>query len=649
MEFPDLTLWRPDAERIASAPLTALAHRMGLAGYDELHRASVDDPASYWRHVLAQLDIVWDAPWQRFRTDAPDAAHPRWFDGGRLNWVRSALRWSCDPGRATQPALIAEAEDGRVERVSHAELALRVRRFAGGLRAMGIAPGDRIGLMLPMGSEAAIAFLAIAALGAVCVPLFTGFGTEAIVSRLELAQARMLIAAEAFMRRGRRVSAAAAVNEALGRLLVLTQVVVLGDRDAIEGARECRPWEELAGAEPIADFVSMDPNDPFMIVFTSGTTGAPKGTVHVHGGFPLKIAHDSAFHFELRAGDTWCWPSDMGWIVGPITVIGALIAGATLLCYDGAPDFPDWSRFAAMIERHGVTHFGASPTLIRSLAAHADAATRGDLRSLRVLMAAGEVLDPEHFEWFFRRFGRGALPLINYTGGTEASGAILANVPVRPIKASGFNSASPGVQAFVADDTGARVVGVPGELTIAQPFVGMTQGFWRDDARYLEAYWQAVPGRWVHGDLVYEDGEGHFFVLGRSDDTLKIAGKRLGPAEVEAVLLAELALKDAAAVGLPDPVKGQKLVLVLVPQSAGDGSPDGDDLAARAAAAIEAALGKPFRPAVVHCVDDLPRTRNGKAMRRVIRRVLAGQPPGDLSALENPGAVEAIRRLADMP
>ncbi|WP_438999879.1 AMP-binding protein [Variovorax beijingensis] len=647
MQFPDLTLWTPDKARVARAPLTALARRAGVSDYDALHRLSIEDPAGYWRHVLDHLAIEWLAPYRTFCEHAPDAAHPRWFVGGRINWVHNALRWAHDPRHADRAALICETEDGRIDTLSYAALDLQVRGFAGGLRALGVERGDRVGLMLPMGMQAVTAFLAVSALGAICVPLFTGFGADAIASRLELAGAGVLIAADGFRRRGRSVEAASAINEAASRLPLLEHVVVVpGGGPAIEGAFTTRHWEELASAGPVADFEAMDPNNPFMVVFTSGTTGAPKGTVHVHGGFPFKIAHDTAFHFEVQQGDVWCWPSDMGWIVGPITTVGALTAGATLLCYDGAPDFPDWSRFAAMIGRHRVTHFGASPTLIRSLAANEALSTRGDLRSLRVLMAAGEVLDPDHFEWFFRSIGGGALPLINYTGGTEASGAILANVPVRAIKASAFNSASPGVHAFAADEAGRRTVGAPGELTIAAPFVGMTQSFWQADERYMEAYWQAVPGCWTHGDLVHEDHEGHFFVLGRSDDTLKVAGKRLGPAEVESVVLAALPLRDAAAIGLPDALKGQKLVVLLQPQ---DGTADKDmaSLAERAGRAIEHALGKPFRPAAVYCMPDLPRTRNGKVMRRVIRRVLTGQLPGDLSSLGNPEALAAIRQLAN--
>jgi acetyl-CoA synthetase len=257
-------------------------------------------------------------------------------------------------------------------------------------------------------------------------------------------------------------------------------------------------------------------------------------------------------------------------------------------------------------------------------------------------MVAGEVIDPEHFTWFFRTFGRGQTPVINYTGGTEASGALLGNVPVRPIKASAFNSPSPGVPAYVADANGQRVREQVGELTIGAPFIGMTRGFWHDDARYLESYWNIVPGVWTHGDFVYEDSDGHFFVLGRSDDTLKIAGKRVGPAEIEAVLLELPELREVAAIGIPDPAKGQQLVICAVPAS---DSTQQESLAGMMSDRIETALGKPFKPAQIHVVANLPKTRNGKIMRRVIRSILCQQPLGDLSSLDNPESIQLLRAL----
>jgi acetyl-CoA synthetase len=350
----------------------------------------------------------------------------------------------------------------------------------------------------------------------------------------------------------------------------------------------------------------MDANDPFMVIFTSGTTGKPKGAVHTHGGFPLKIAHDALVHFDVDSEAVFCWPADMGWIAGSLVLSTALLRGATLVCYDGAPDFPDWSRLSRIVERHGVTHLGSAPTLIRGLANHEAEALAGDRSTLRLLITAGEAIDREHFSWFRGVFGEGRVPLINYTGGTEVSGGLLSSVLVRPIAAGAFNTVSPGVDAFVSDGAGGRLVDQPGELAIGAPFVGMTQSFWQDDERYLASYWERVPGTWVHGDLAIQRESGDFLMLGRSDDTIKVAGKRLGPGEVEDVLISLPEIADVAVIGVPDPLKGQHVVVFAVMAADWDG--DEEALRAEVRRRIDASLGKAFRPGELHIVGDLPKT-----------------------------------------
>jgi len=626
-------LWRPRANWRATTLLGALMTRLDVDSYESLLHMALDRPASYWAEVMQHLGFEWRVPYAEFLRTPEGPAHPRWFEGGRLNWVDNVLAHSVG-ANAEAPAIIAEDEAGTVNALRHAELPRKVLAIAAGLKAHGINTGDRVGLMMPMGVPAVTTLLAIAALGAVAVPLFTGFAAEAVSTRLALAGARMLVASTSQCRRGKVTSALPMLRAVRERWPSLQLVV--DDTSGLPGAIA---WDSLGAAAPLAQPVEMLPSSPFLLVFTSGTTGQPKGVVHTHGGFPLKILHDSAYHFELRAQDRWLWPSDMGWIVGPITVCGALQRGATLVCYDGAPDFPDRHRLASMIDRHRVTHFGASPTLVRSLCAADAVPAPVQMHSLKLLMVAGEVIAPEHFEWFFHAFGQGRLPLINYTGGTEASGAILASVPVRAIRPVWFNSASPGVAARVADSGTQRLIDAPGELVITAPFIGMTQGLWQAPERYIQAYWSERPGLWSHGDLVTESAEGSFMVLGRADDTLKIAGKRVGPAEVEAAVLECDGVVEAAAVGLPDAVKGQRLVLLVRTIEASPG------LQARVADRVEGALGKPFRPAAVHVVADLPRTRNGKLMRRLMRELLAGLPAGDVSALDNPAAIELIRRL----
>jgi acetyl-CoA synthetase len=379
-----------------------------------------------------------------------------------------------------------------------------------------------------------------------------------------------------------------------------------------------------------------------MVIHTSGTTGLPKGTVHTHGGFPMKIAHDSSLHFDVRAGDVLFWPADMGWIAGALVVASALIHRATMVCYDGAPDFPDWSRMAKIIERHRVTHFACGPTMIRGFAANEAAALAGNTVSIRVLITGGEPIDPEHFVWHWRHFGDGTAPLINYSGGSEVSGAIVSSVVVKPIQPAGFNTASPGMAVDVVDAAGKSVQGEIGELAILEPFVGMTQSFWNDDERYLDAYWRTWPGKWIHGDLAIRTEAGGFLLRGRSDDTIKVAGKRLGPAEIEEVLLEVPSISEAAAIGVDDPTKGQMLVVFIVTS----GNVDEQALAKAIAGHVETRLGKLYRPGRIHAVRQLPKTRNGKVMRRAIRSAYCGLPAGDLSSLDDRSALDGIAKLA---
>lgn len=633
--------WTPEARHLDGAHALKLARALGCADYGSLRAFSVAQPDRYWAGVTDYLGIRWQSEPEGYVDLSRGKEFPRWFPGGRLNWVETVLAFAADPAQAHRPAIIDEEEGGRVRQVSYAGLAGLVQRFAAGLRRAGIGRGDRVGLLCDNGLEASVSMLAVSAIGAVAVPLFSGFGQDAIVSRLAPSGAKALIATTGFTRRGRYVDMQPVVRAAAVELAAL-ETVIWKCAPGVKAPESGRDWAELAASDPTDGSVEgMDPMDPFMVIFTSGTTGKPKGPVHTHGGFPLKIAHDAAVHLNVSAGDIFCWPADMGWISGPIVLAAALMRGATLVLYNGAPDFPDWSRMSRLIEDHRITHYGATPTLIRGFAANEGAALKHDRSSLQLLFTAGEFIDREHFLWFQNRFGAARCPLINYTGGTEASGALLASVPVRPIPPGRFNSASPGIDITVTDAAGRPVTGEVGELVIRAPFLGMTASFWQDDGRYLESYWSQIPGVWVHGDLACRFADGSFLLMGRSDDTLKVAGKRLGPAEVEDIVLQLEGVSETAAVGLADAVKGQKLVVFVVPR------PGADDpaLPETVAEAVARRLGKPFRPARVHVVRQLPKTRSGKVMRRLIRQSYGGEPLGDLSSLDNPEALAEIGEL----
>jgi len=622
---------------------------LGASSYDDMLLRSTTDPLRYWKTAMQHCRIVWDTQPDGYMDDSEGREFPRWFPGGRLNWVNTVLAWARRPETAGRTAIIAEREDGNLKTLSYSELEVVVREFAEGLSRLGVSRGDCVGLLMENGVEASVSLLAIASLGAIVVPLFSGFGVDAVVARLSAAQASVLLASTGFARRGKRVAVESTVREAWSQLPALKKVVWKSSPpQERSGPREVE-WQDVldSGRGSTRVPLILSPDDPFMVIYTSGTTGKPKGVVHTHGSFPIKIAHDAVVHFDVRPCDVYCWPADMGWIAGTLVLSMALLRGATLVCYDGAPDFPDWSRMSRLVERHQVTHFGSAPTLIRGMASNEEVALRGDLSSVRLLITAGEGIDPEHFTWFQRSFGRGTQPLINYTGGTEVSGALLASVLLRPIPPSGFNTVSPGIEVDVVDAAGKPLTGSVGELVVRQPFVGMTRSFWNDRERYLETYWRAIPGLWVHGDLALRREDGNFFMLGRSDDTLKVAGKRLGPAEVEEVVLELPQVAEAAAIGVSDSDKGQRLVVFLV--LAPNADPDLVDVALQVTQHIDKRLGRPFRPSAVHCVAQLPKTRSSKIMRRVIRSVYCDQPPGDISSLDNPSALDEIRAAAVQP
>lgn len=627
-------VWHPSADQIARANVTRLAESLGLRTFDELYAVSLSDPERYWRGLCEFGGFVWSTPFDRVLDISAGKEFPRWFNGGELNFVESIIAKAREN---TGPALIVERESGDVSEIDYPGLATAVLRHAAGLRKAGVMRGDTVGLLFEPGIEVAISMLAIAALGAIAVPLFSGFGVDAICSRLTACGAKVFITTTGFSRRGRMIDLRDVIAKALPRLPNLQLLIVsdkygLGDVTLTPTVQMVR-WESIDANEEASIPVRMDPNDPFLVLYTSGTTGAPKGTVHVHGGFPLKILNDVTLYFDLSLGDRWLLPADMGWVAGAVTLIGALLAGATLVLYDGAPDWPNWSRFGQVVARSRVTHLGASPTLIRAMAANAIESTSSDLSSLRLLITAGEAISPEHFLWFSRSFGRGEAPVINYTGGTEVSGGLLANIPVRPIVPSYFNSVSPGVEVEILDPSGRPLLGESGELVITQPCVGMTQAFWNDRTRYLETYWEKYPSKWAHGDLALQDADGNFQLLGRADDVMKIAGKRVGPSEIEDTLAAFEGIAEVAAIGIPDQLKGEALVVFFV------GNPSAETWIVRT---LEERMGRAFRPTAVYNVAELPKTRSGKILRRVLRRAYLGEPLGDTTALVNPDTLPAI-------
>jgi acetyl-CoA synthetase len=645
-------VWFPSAEYIAGSHLARLADAIGIdanpahpeALYAALYRRSIADIDTFWRKTLELIGVEWFTPFGKVVDTSAGVQWPQWFPGGRLNLTHNALHRHVRGMRSGQPAIVWEGEDGATLTLTYAELAREVGRAANALRKLGVGIGDRVGLFLPMIPETAIAALAIAQISAIFVPIFSGYGAEAAAIRLSDSGVKVLITADGFWRRGQKVTLADSARHAAELAGCVRHIVAVRRMDRAARVAGAIHWDELVGGEsPDAPIESMASMDPFMIIYTSGTTGRPKGTVHYHAGFPLKSAQDMAHLFDVRAGERIFWFSDLGWMMGPWLILGALTLGATAFLYEGAPDFPAPDRMWSMIARHRITHLGISPTLIRALfPSGTDHIDRHDLSSLRVLGSTGEVWNPEAWTWLFDHVGQRRRPIINYSGGTEIAGGLLGCVVMRPISPCGFNTAVPGIHVAALDEDGGEVVNAVGELAALNVWPGMTNGFWNDPDRYLETYWSRFTDVWVHGDWALTDPDGNWLLLGRSDDTLKIAGKRLGPAEVESAAGEITEVKESAAIGVPHATKGEVPVIFAVLKP---GARATRQLAGRIADKVAEVLGKPLRPQEVYFVPDLPHTRNGKIMRRVIRATHLGKPPGDLSALENPAAIDHILRL----
>jgi acyl-coenzyme A synthetase/AMP-(fatty) acid ligase len=745
--------WQPSQEVIKRAQLTRFMKQVGVSTFDELYEFSIKNVEQFTVEVLKFLDIKFNPPYEKLLDLSDGAAFPHWCVGAGLNIVSHCVdRWQTDEMRE-QPAIIWEGEEGNTETLTYAELFEQVKFCAAGLRADGFGKGDAIGIHLPMIPETVILLLAIGRIGAIAVPVFSGYGVEAIASRMEAVDAKALFTIDNFPRRGKRVNASQVAFDAVEKCPSIRKVFAIEGKykkytfeerreqsrerreeyqklsaeekaeydekqklewQAAESARQAREeeffkklaqmgvpkkeiekarqerarieeeakknrkvgiptfivsapspiltkgesfnspyafqisyWRKLLrsgreNSEALAYLEPTDAEDPLIILYTSGTTGKPKGIAHTHCSFPIKATQDMAFGTDVGRGTRISWITDIGWMMGPWLIYGALINGATICIYDGAPDFPAPDRMWEFCAKHKVEILGISPTLVRALATKGDdLPKKHDLSSLRAFASTGEPWNPAPWWWLFEKVGDSKLPIINYSGGTEISGGILMGNPLLPIKPCSFPAPCPGIDAAILDDKGEQVErGKVGELAIRKPWIGMARGFWQEPDRYLETYWSRFENIWVHGDWAMQDADGHWFILGRSDDTLKVAGKRVGPAEVESLLVAHENVGEAAVIGVPDEIKGTAMVAFCVLRN-----DKTEDLEKELKQLVTKDMGKPLAPSRIHFVSALPKTRNAKIMRRVIRAAYLGEDAGDLSALENPNAVDEIRKL----
>jgi acetyl-CoA synthetase len=639
--------WRPSDQVRRDANWTNFLGACGMPDYSAMVARASAEPEWYWRALAEWLGFRFRRPPDCMVDLTDGVAHPHWCVGGTVNLYDTAVCAALERA-PDQAAVIWEPELGEARQWSYADLDREAGLLAGGLIRLGLASGDVAAVYLPMLPETMAAFMACARIGCVTLPLFSGFGADAIAQRLSMSGARAVITADGTRRRGQVVSMKPVVDEALLDAPDVRHVIVLRHQNLETPTTAARDtwWHDVAAkeADPPAP-VELPAEHPVLIMYTSGTTGRPKGTVHTHCGLGMKIGQDARLTLDLKAGDRLLWPTDFGWFGGTVTILGSLLAGATLVVAEGVPTYPDPDRLCALIAGHKVTHFGTAPTLARMLRRDAEALLdRHDLSSLRAIPSSGEAWDRETWLWVLNRIGGGRAPILNFSGGTEMSAIVASNI-LFPQKPCSFNGPVPGTGGDIVGPDGRSLApGEIGELVMREACIGTTRGLWRDPERFLESYWNRIPGMWVQGDLASRDADGFWFLHGRSDDTMKVSGKRIGPTEVEEAMLATGTVTEVAAVGLPDLVTGSAVVCVAV---AAPGQRGGAAQGRLLADAVAAALGRSFRPKRVLFVADLPKTRSMKIMRRVIRSTLAGEAAGDISSLVNPETLNDLARHAE--
>jgi acetyl-CoA synthetase len=644
-------IWRPRPEDLESSKAARFMRRHGLADAEALRARAARDPEWFYPAIIGDLGVEWFRGWDQLRDDSRGLPWTEWFLGGKLNLVHNVLDRHLRDGRGPQRAVVAEDESGAVTTLTYDDLNTRVCRFAGALALLGVGVGDAVGFYLPMTADVVVALLGCLKIGAVPVPVFAGFGPDALAARLVDSGARVLLTADGTIRRGKELPLKPAADQACALAPAIRNVVVLrrtGSQVPWQAGRDVW-WDELEARGPAElPTASLDASARSMILFTSGTTGRPKGAVHTHAGVQIVTAKEASYHFDVRPGDVMFWLTDIGWMMGPWSILGTLFCGGAVVLLDGAPDHPAPDKLWAMVERHGVTHLGVSPTVVRVLAGHGeDIVRRHELGSLRILGSTGEPWDETSYLWYFRNAGGGRCPVINISGGTELMGCLLAPLPVAPLAACSLQGAALGMDVAVLDEEGRSVRGEVGYLACRNAAPNMTRGFLNDPDRYLATYFARFGEEvWCHGDWAKIDEDGQWFITGRADDTLKIAGKRVGPGEVEEAAVAHPAVREAAAVGVANELKGTALVLVAVPRAGFEAS---ETLGEEVCRYIAARLGSSLRPERVVWTEALPVTRSGKVLRGLIRRILAGEDAGSVASVANPDALEALARVAARP
>lgn len=638
-------IWEPYGDYKEKPNIKRFMDKYGIRDYDELISRSANDIEWFWSAALKDLGVEWYRHYDKILDTSLGFPWAKWFTGGKINIAYNCLDRHIRSGRGRRVAIIWEGDDGTTRRVTYSELYRDVNRVASALKGLGIKKGDRIGIYMPMVPEIVVALYSCLKIGAVAVPVFSGFGPKALATRLDDAEAKVLFTADIAKRKGRTVEIKKAADEASEIVKTLRHKIVFkrGDGDVSWQEGTDIWWDDLIlKGEDECETEELDAEDHSLIIYTSGTTGKPKGTVHTHAGCLAQMAKEIGYYFDLKEEDIFFWVTDIGWMMGPWEIIGVQHFCGTYMIFEGVPNYPAPDRLWQMIERHKVSTLGISPTAIRLLMSYGDGwVERHDLGRLRILGSTGEPWDDKSYLWYFEKVGGKRCPIINISGGTEIVGCLLSPLPITSLKPCTLRGPGLGMDIDVFDDEGMPIRGGIGHLVCKKPAPSMTKGFLKDPARYIETYFSKWPGVWYHGDWAKVDEDGFWFLYGRSDDTIKIAGKRVGPAEIESVLMEHPAVQEAAAIGIPHEIKGEAIICFVVVKT---GTEPTDQLKEELKAKVAASLGKSLRPEDIKFVRALPKTRSAKIVRGVIRKKYLGQEVGDLASVENPEAIEEIGR-----
>jgi acetyl-CoA synthetase len=635
-------IWSPPPELVEHANITRFMRAHGIKHYDELVRRSNANTSWFWEAALAHLGVSWFEPYTQVQDNSNGFAWTRWFVGGKINIVANCI----DRHAASQgTALIWEGDNGVTRRWTYEKFFLKVSQVSSALLAMGIREGDAVGIYMPMVPEMVAAFFGCLRIGAIVVPVFSAFGAAALATRLSDSAVKVLFTADGVSRRGKQTPLKPEADLAVRECPTIVKVVVfrrLGI-DVRMGPNDVW-WDDVIDkASASCPTVPLESEDTAMVIYTSGTTGRPKGTVHTHAGALAQVVKELGFTFDLKDDDVFWWVTDIGWMMGPWEMIGATFFGAALVLFEGAPNYPNPDRLWEIVERHKVTHLGLSPTAIRLLqTSPLHWVQKRNLLSLRILGSTGEPWDPDRYQWFFEHVGGKRCPVINISGGTELMGSLLSPLPIAGLKSTTVGRPGLGMDVDVFNDEGTPIRGGIGHLVCKKPAPSMTKGFLGDPQRYLDTYFSKFgPNVWYHGDWAKIDEDGFWFIYGRSDNTIKVGGKRVGPAEVEAALIKHGSVAEAAAIGVPHQLKGETIVCFVVLKP---GESPAEPLREELREEVVKHLGKTLKPDAVKFVNMLPKTRSGKIVRGTIRNRFLNRPLGDIASVENADAIEEIAR-----